>query len=268
MRFVKYHALGNSYLVLEDAEALRGSELSAVVRRLCDPHRGVGGDGTLRLLGLEGSSFRFEVRNPDGSLAEVSGNGARIFARYLVDSGRVGEGSFELLSSAGVAVRAEVRSGEPIRVELAAPSLQPTPPEFYASLAPWRPQVVSVGNPHLVLYGGEGQPELEVAALTPLAQQLESHSRFPARTNVQFAVARSLDTVEALVYERGAGWTAASGSSAMAIVAAGRALGLLGNRVAVHMPGGMLEVEVRSLERWRLSGPVVRVAAGMAEVQV
>jgi len=263
VRFTKYHALGNDYLMLEGpTEAYPEPELAALVQRICSRHRGVGADGALVFRGRHDGAHRFEVRNPDGSQAEMSGNGARIFARWLLDSQRVGEGPFEIESGAGVRIQAAASGVDSIQVTLAAPALRPTPPAVAELSAPWHAQAVSVGNPHLVLFAEPAAAELASHLLTPLAAQLEAHPEFPNRTNVQFAQALARDTVAALVFERGVGWTESSGSSAMAVVAAGRALGLLGDQVSVHMPGGMLRVWVQDPKRWTLSGAVVRVFSG------
>jgi diaminopimelate epimerase len=266
--FFKGHGLGNDYIVLR-AGGLGFRLTPANIRLVCDRHFGVGSDGILLHESSSVADARMRIFNPDGSEAQKSGNGARIFARYLQRWGLPGRRAYAI-ETAGGPVRAIVR-GSLFTVDMGTAT-------FDSAALPMRGRRreavgeritvggrtlvftgVSVGNPHAVFY----LPRLDPAELRRLGPLIERHPLFPERTNVQFARVRSRTIVEAIIWERGAGETRASGSSACAVAAAGRRLGRLGNSVTVVMPGGRLAIGVDA--RWRLTmtGPAVEVATGV-----
>jgi len=264
VRFTKYHALGNDYLVLEEKE---WPFLEArVVRRLCDRHHGVGSDGLL--LRVAGEPHAVEIFNPDGSKAEKSGNGLRIFARYLWDLGIV-DGAPFVVSTAGGDVTCRVR-GDSVTVDMgrvsfdsaeipvAGPRREVLEESLRAGDTTLTFSAATVGNPHCVILRERASAE-EARELGPL---IERDPRFPNRTNVQFVEIRDRSNLKLEIWERGAGYTLASGSSSCAAAAVLRRLGLCDAVVTVHMPGGRLAVEVGEGFAVRLSGPVVRVAEG------
>lgn len=268
MRFHKYHALGNDYLVLEGVSPEPGPE---VVRRLCERHRGVGADGVLCETDGAGVAFGLRVHNPDGSEAETSGNGLRIFARYLRDVGRVGEDEFCVRTRSGVATCAVTADGGRVRVAMgrawfASERVPVTGPLREVVDEPlgdpypdgWRFTAVSMGNPHVVVQVAQARPAL-ARRWGPV---LELDARFPRRTNVQFVQVVSADRLRVMVWERGAGFTEASGSSACAAAAAMRRLGHTAAEVVVSMPGGDLNVTVSDDFEVGQEGPVAAVAAG------
>jgi diaminopimelate epimerase len=270
MRFAKYHALGNDYLVFEGKAV--GDLLSpATVRRICDRHRGVGSDGIL-VRGECDADGRFPLRilNPDGSEAEKSGNGLRIFARYLWDLGAVTERPFEALTPGGVVTCQVLPGGRSVTVEMGRVSFSSAdipvtgPPRevlretLDVAGRPIEFSAATVGNPHCVVLCDRAT-EAEARALGPL---LETDGRFPNRTNVQFVQVLDRRNIRVEVWERGAGYTLASGSSACAASAVVWRLGLCDASVTVHMPGGELGVEVREDFTVRMSGPVTKVFEG------
>jgi len=255
MRFFKYHALGNDYLVLEGGEPPE----ARLVQRICDRHRGIGSDGVLCEVTAPAGVFGFRVINPDGSEAEVSGNGARIFARHLFDQGRVATGPFRLLSSAGRPLTAEVFPPARVQVAMGEARIGPLEAPLGAGYpSGWAFTAVDFGNPHAVVF----LPEADRALAEVWGPRLERDLRFPQRSNVQFAVLRDPQRVDVWIWERGAGFTEASGSSACAVVAAGQALARLAKAVVVSMPGGALEVERSPAGGLVQRGPVAAVAAG------
>ncbi len=250
MRFSKWQALGNTYLLVEraDLDAPLGAD---VVRWLCDPHQGVGADGVLEIGDVRGAEADVVVWNPDGSSAELSGNGARIAAAWLARrSGvafprlRIGERTVPArVQGADVEVDlGDANVGKPEALEIDGERVEVTP--------------VDVGNPHAVI---RREPEhTELLRIGPL---VEHHHRFPGRTNVQLVRPDGLNDLTVAVWERGAGATRASGSSAAAAAAAAIVHGWCQSPVRVHLPGGTLEVDIRE-GRAIVGGPVVEVFRG------
>jgi diaminopimelate epimerase len=250
MRFSKWHALGNAYLLVE-GEAL----MPAQVRELCDPDGGIGSDGVLEVLSVDGSHAEVRVWNPDGSTAELSGNGARIAARWLAQR----SGSSEVTLRMGTRdVTARMLDEDDVRLEVGAVSVGETERlDVGAELIEVTP--VSVGNPHAVV---RGEPDRET--LLRLGPALETHERFPERTNVQLVRIDGPNALTVSVWERGAGETSASGTSAVAAAAAAVANRWVESPVTVHMPGGDLVVELDEENRAALTGPVTYVYTGEA----
>ncbi len=253
MRFSKWHALGNSYLLLERAEL--GAPLEpAAARRLCDPHTGVGADGVLEIVAVEGSdAAEVLIWNPDGSTAELSGNGTRIAASWLARRESAREVSVRVGSRE---IRAALKGGGQVetvigRVEVDASETIEIAGELVALTA------VSVGNPHAVL-----ERELSREELLRLGPLVERHPRFPERTNVQLMRVDAPDAVTALVWERGAGETPSSGTSAVAVAAVALARGAVRSPVTVRMPGGELLVALTSDMEARLTGPAEEICTG------
>lgn len=276
VRFFKGHGLGNDYLAL-DGEGLPFRLSPAVVRLLCDRHTGVGSDGVLARIPSEGADFGVRIWNPDGSEAEKSGNGLRIFAAYLRETGRLGERTRFTVETLGGTVALEVLGEGPdgvltVEVEMGRASFRSADVglagpdrdsghEVLELAAGDRVSAValSLGNPHCVVFEDTLDPE----ELERRGPQLSTHPAFRRGSNVQFARAVAPDALEALVWERGAGPTLASGSSACAVAAAAVRRGLVsGRRVEVRMPGGALRVEVAEDWHVRLRGPVEGVYSG------
>ncbi len=272
--FVKGHGLGNDYLVM-DAADLPAPLTPRQIERICDRNRGVGSDGILVLVpAWAGADFGLRIFNPDGSEAEKSGNGLRIFAKYLHDHGRARGPVFTVDTLGGrVECRCHVAGGrvDEVTVEMGrctfvAPEIPVSGPRREVVAEPLAVgartltiTAVSVGNPHCVVFTDRLDEE-ETRRLGPL---LEHHPAFPNRTNVQFARAASRSEVEIMIWERGAGWTLASGSSSSAVACAAVKTGRCDHGlVTVRMPGGTLSVDVRPDWSIRLQGPVEEVCAG------
>lgn len=274
--FYKGHGLGNDYLALE-LDGLPVSLTPPAIRLLCDRHTGVGSDGILGRTGSDVADFGLRIFNPDGSEAEKSGNGLRIFAAYLLSRGEVEMGTpFSVETPGGIVGMTVVsRSDEGVLIvdaEMGTASFRSadvglrgpdreTENEVLELEAGDRVAIntVSVGNPHAVVF----QDELDPEDLRRRAPQICMHPDFARGTNVQFARAAGPGAVEAWVWERGAGETSASGSSACAVAAAAVRRGMVAERrVEVRMPGGALSVEVRDDWSLLLRGPVEGVYEG------
>lgn len=271
--FVKSHALGNDYIVV-DPGALSFSLTPHAIRLICDRHRGVGSDGILAHVPSERADFGLRIYNPDGSEAEKSGNGLRIFARYLHDHGLAKAREFRIETPGGVvnvALRLKGREVEDITVDMGAATFQS---DRIPVTGPIREVVdeaievdgeplvftaVSVGNPHCVVF----VPDLSQVDLHRLGPKLERHRVFPNRTNVQFAEVKSRNRVAILIWERGAGETMASGSSSCAVAAAAVRKRLADRELTINMPGGELQISVALDWSIRIAGPAVEVYEGM-----
>jgi diaminopimelate epimerase len=272
--FTKGHGLGNDYLVIDERD-LAGPLSVAAIEKICDRNWGVGSDGILLLVPSTRADFGLRIFNPDGSEAEKSGNGLRIFAKYLWDHGHTKKETFTVDTKGGVVeCQLHVRGGHVnfVTVEMGRATFRPadipmTGPASDAVAVPLRlgdgtaltVTAVSVGNPHCVVF----VDRLDDAESRRLGPQIERHPAFPNRTNVQFARVLGRGAVEIRIWERGAGWTLASGSSSCGAASAAVRNGFCDHgRVAVRMPGGELAVHVRPDWSLRLEGPVEEVCSG------
>lgn len=277
VQFTKYHGLGNDYLVVEPA-ALGTAEITAIAPRLCHRNYGVGGDGVL-LGPLPSSTALAALRiiNPDGSEAEKSGNGLRIFARYLWDTQRVGSEPFQIETKGGV-VNAQVLPEQGLirmgmgqarfvdsgTLGLEGPAREVIDERLEVHGNTLSCSAVNVGNPHCVIRGVP-VTEAEARRLGPL---VETAPYFANRTNVQLMRVIDRSNIEIQIWERGAGYTLASGSSASAAACAAKRLGLCDERIAVHMPGGILNVGIDAAFEVIQTGPAARIAEGTIDREV
>ena len=258
--FVKSHGLGNDYLVV-DAHSL-GFELTpARIRHICDRHTGVGADGILVRVDPSAADFGVRIFNPDGSEAEKSGNGLRIFAKFLYDHSYTERSEFTVDTRGGI-VRARLllTAGRvtAVRVDMGRAVIDRSLTTLTVAGEVFHIVSLSVGNPHCVVF----VEALSLPDLLRLGPLIEQHPAFPRRTNVQLAHVESRHAVRALVWERGAGHTLASGSSSCAVAAAGVDKGLLDAQVTVHLEGGDLEIDVRSDLNIVMTGPVEEICTG------
>ena len=312
--YFKGHGLGNEYVVL-DPDELTFALTPARIARICDRQKGIGSDGVLTPEDSDSADFGLWIWNPDGSEAETSGNGLRIFALYLHSTGRTRKRSFTVETRGGT-VRVETQHsrrnavGETgkVRVESqrehhslrcadGGPVCGAT---VHMGRATFRPEAlpctlkvdelieqpitaagesltfngVSVGNPHCVVFHPQSKRRTETDPhrrevqlwrhddLLRLGPALESHRIFPSRTNVQLAEPTGPGSISILIWERGAGETPSSGSSACAAASAAVRLGLVTSPVTVESPGGVLAVDVDEKFDLTLTGPVAEVARG------
>ncbi len=251
MRFEKWHALGNAYVLVSQPDA--GPLTPERVRRLCDTRTGIGSDGVVEVVAGEQVRVEIVIWNPDGSTAEMSGNGTRIAAAWLL---RDLDGDTVEVSVGGRLVRSVAAPEGLVRQEIDDVSVGG---DEELDLSGERVTVipVDVGNPHAVVR----RDALSRDDLLRLGPAVETHRRFPERTNVQLARPGAGGLVHALVWERGAGETSASGSSAVAVGAAAVARGWCASPVSVAMPGGELLVSV-SGSSVVLTGPAEQICAG------
>jgi len=253
MKFSKWHGLGNDYLLVERADLAAPLE-PELVQRLCDYHLGIGSDGILEVTNVEGTRAEIVVWNPDGSTAELSGNGTRIAARWLArergaDEVRIAVGPREVVARMRGRLEVEmdmgpVEVGSPETLDVNGARLEFTP--------------VAVGNPHAVIVRDPDREDL--LHLGPL---VENHPRFPQRTNVQLVRVDSRSEATVGVWERGAGETLSSGTSAVAVAAAAVANGWCDSPVTIHLAGGDLLVVLDADFHARLTGPAQEICSGV-----
>jgi diaminopimelate epimerase len=270
MQFEKYHALGNDYLVLDPQSGGQLPGFSNIVR-ICHRNFGLGSDGILYgPLPSEHADFGLRILNPDGSEAEKSGNGLRIFARYLYDIGAVQHAPFTVDTLGGLVTCTIKQNASTIEVEMGIVQfgLAPTKSEAHAASAPlaalkfpfenkyYTGYAADIGNPHCVLPVENVSKEL-ACQLGPL---IERDERFANKTNVQFLQVIDRSTIQIEIWERGAGYTLASGSSSSAAAAVAHRLGLCDGSIAVRMPGGQIDIVVQDDYAINMRGPATKVA--------
>lgn len=271
--FVKSHGLGNDYIVLNEYE-ISFNLTTKAIQKLCNVHYGIGSDGILLKVPSYKANFGLRILNPDGSEAEKSGNGLRIFAKYLYDSKFSKEKKFTIETPGGV-VQAEIteevnRKAKTIKVDMGKAN-------FISKEIPvncnneecmdellnleykdYLINCVSVGNPHCVIL----KDELDEKEIKQFGTYIENHKMFPNRINVQFAKVISPTEVEVLIWERGAGWTLASGSSSCAVASVMVKKGLTEQNLNVKMPGGTLQIEIDNAWNIKMTGEVREIASG------
>lgn len=271
-QFVKSQALGNDYIVLDESQLSRPLT-PEVVRIICDAHYGIGSDGILLLTTGAAADFGLRIFNPDGSEAEKSGNGLRILAKFLYDHRYTEKQDFTVSTLGGLVHarlhvtnqrvtgitvdmgRATFRSSE---IPVAGPPREVIQEALEAGGRQFTVTAVSVGNPHCVIFSEALDPD-EVRRVGPL---IERHPSFPNRINVQFAKVKSRDRVSILIWERGAGYTLASGSSSCAAAAASVRNGLTDRMLTIESPGGELGVSVGEAWDLTLTGPASEICRG------
>lgn len=272
--FVKIHGLGNEYVVL-DRSNIDFKLTEQAIKRICNIHFGIGSDGIVLKVPSAKADFGFRVFNPDGSEAEKSGNGLRIFCKYLYDYGFAGSQQFSVetlkdIVYAGI-VETEGGKARMIRVDMgkAIFNSREIPvnsdlPEFIgqkitAGDREFTVNCVSVGNPHCVVI----VDELDEKVVKKYGPLLENHPMFPNRINVQFAKPLSDHDAQILIWERGAGHTLASGSSSCGASSVLVKLGLVKGDLTMHMEGGNLRIRIDEDFSIRMTGPVREIARGV-----
>ena len=270
MKFEKYHALGNDYLVFDPETAARSFSREEIIR-ICHRNFGLGSDGILvGPLPTEKADFGLQILNPDGSEAEKSGNGLRIFARYLRDCKKVSTDPFKVDTLGGLVTCEVSHDASSISVEMGQVS-------FHSDIVPiavvgearevlnedivikgatYQYFGATIGNPHCVVPLTEISQDLALS----LGPELENHFLFPNRTNVQLLQILGRNRIRIEIWERGAGYTLASGSSSSAAGAVARKMGACDENITVEMPGGEIRLVIDDDFNVKMTGPATRVA--------
>lgn len=267
MKFYKYHGLGNDYLVY-DLKENRGELNAEMIAMICNRNFGLGSDGILVGPFWKNGKPEVKIYNPDGSEAEKSGNGVRIFSKYLKDAGYVKEKHFLLQTLGGqVEVTYNNESGSNLTVSMGrldfsreAVGAVDVPEELSSVSLKFGGKFydctcVSIGNPHCVIKMSDITKEL----VCQIGKYSETAEYFPRRINTQIVKVLDRNNIRIEIYERGAGYTLASGSSSCAAAGSMYRRGLVDSMVNVHMPGGVLKIEIKPDWNVHMTGEVASV---------
>ncbi len=264
VHFKKYHGLGNDYLVI-DPNVQDFAMTEANIRLICNRNFGVGSDGILYGPTFENDVPALRIFNPDGSEAEKSGNGLRIFAKYLFEKKYVRLKNFKIKTLGGIVdVQVQDRTANLIRINMgnvtfisdeipvAGAHREVVNEPLDINGTEYKVTCLSIGNPHCVI------PMKEVSEETARAigPYVENHKLFPHRINLQIVRVIDRANIDIRIWERGAGYTLASGSSSCAAAAASHKLGFVDKDITVHMPGGTLRIEIADDGQIHMTGPV------------
>jgi diaminopimelate epimerase len=248
----KYHGLGNDYLIFDpNKNELELTEES--VRLICNRNFGVGSDGLLVGPILGQDKLELKILNPDGSEAELSGNGVRIFGKYLKDAGYVqknrfivntlsGQQTIQYLNETGTRIKVSMGklSFYSDEIPVTGPRREVLNETMMFGSIPYRVTCVTIGNPHCVIWLNDISKELACR----IGKHSETADYFPEKINTELLKVVDRTNIEIEIYERGAGYTLASGTSGCAAAGAAYRMGLTDPKMYVHMPGGVLEVEI------------------------
>ncbi|MFA6939831.1 MAG: diaminopimelate epimerase [Clostridiaceae bacterium] len=273
-KFVKTHGLGNEYIVL-DEEEINFELTEKAIRRICNVNFGIGSDGILLKIKSEKADFGLRIFNPDGSEAEKSGNGLRIFCKYVYDYGYAAGREFSLETKGGM-VKAKIietskDKAKLISVEMGRANFnsKEIPTNFetnqvigekiQADDREYEINCVSMGNPHCIVI----KDKLDIDEIKRYGRFIENHSMFPNKTNVQFAKVINRSIAEVLIWERGAGFTLASGSSSCAVACILKKRNLVDDKIKIKMLGGELLIEIDNNWNVKMTGEVRQIAEGI-----
>ncbi|MDE7408621.1 MAG: diaminopimelate epimerase [Muribaculaceae bacterium] len=265
MKFTKMHGCGNDYVYIDCRNGVPDNIKDMAVR-LSDRHKGVGGDGIILICSSDKADFLMRIFNADGSEGMMCGNGIRCVAKYVFDKGLTDKHHLLIDSLSGVKVidiDTDARPGDEetwVTVDMGKPEIETLEETIVLPDGSMLTgSIVSMGNPHFVCYSDETPTDDKVLVKGPLA---EKHSRFPDRSNIEFARIIGKDEVEMRVWERGSGETMACGTGACATAVAAIAKGLTGRDITVHLRGGDLRIALDDRGHVLMTGPATTVFEG------
>ncbi len=274
--FVKSHGLGNEYVVL-DSENITFELTPKVIKKICNVNFGIGSDGVLLKESSDRADVGLRIFNPDGSEAEKSGNGLRIFCKYIFDYGFVSRRQFTVETKGGIVnahiVEVRNRKATLITVDMGRA-------EFRSSLIPtnfhteevddeavevngtkYLVNCVSMGNPHCVVV----KDHLDLDEIRKVGPMIEHYPMFPNRINVQFAQVVNRHEARILIWERGAGFTLASGTSSCAVACVLHKKGLVDSDVLIRCLGGDLKIQISRDWEVRMTGKIRQICSGVLD---
>ncbi|CVK16408.1 diaminopimelate epimerase [Apibacter mensalis] len=272
--FIKSQGLGNEYIVI-DENNITFPLTEKAIQKICNVNFGIGSDGILLKTKSDSADIGLKIFNPDGSEAEKSGNGLRIFCKYVYDYKIIPQKEF-MVETKGGKVHATIQETHEERATLITVDMgqaifnsKQIPTTFNSEEVQdeiisidnqeFLVNCVSVGNPHCVII----KKNLDIEEIKKYGPKIESFYKFPNRINVQFAKIINRDEVQLLIWERGAGFTLASGSSSCAVASVLRKKGLINRQVTIKMLGGELEIEINDNWQIRMTGEVRQICEGI-----
>ncbi len=277
LSFVKYHGLGNDFILVDNRHSPDPILTPEQAERLCDRHFGIGADGVIFALpGQDGTDYTMRIYNSDGSEPEMCGNGIRCMARFLGDlEGADAKSVYTIHTLAGL-ITPKLESDGQITVDMGKPRLSPAlipttltgggdtvvAQSLEVAGEEWSVTCVSMGNPHCITF----VPSVAAIDLEKIGPLFETHGVFPAKTNVEFIEVVSRSHLKMRVWERGAGITLACGTGACASLVAAVLNGKSDRVATLELPGGPLKIEWAADDRIFMTGPAERVFAGQVEV--
>ena len=274
--FTKMHGCGNDFIVVDDVANEWDFDEEAV-QLLCDRHFGIGADGLILVRNPSDpeADFLMLYQNSDGSLAEMCGNGVRVFAKFLTDTGRVTGDSVAVQTLGGIKhveiVRGQdgefrlacVDMGAPVLAAADIPTTLPGDPVVDALVSTdaggFRVTCVSMGNPHAIVW----VDDVDEAPVTSIGPLVETASVFPRKTNVEFAQVVDEGRIRLRVWERGVGETLACGTGACATLVGAALTGRTGRTATIELPGGELDIAWNDDGRVLMTGPAETVFSGV-----
>lgn len=268
--FVKMQGIGNDFVLIDvrtDDIFPVGSDhdLTLQAKQICDRHFGVGADGLILVMNSDKANYKMRVLNPDGSEAEMCGNGIRCFCRYVYEASEDKKDVISVETLAGIMVPAViVENGQfaGVEVDMGKPIIEAQNEKLIVEGQSFVINKISMGNPHCVIFV-KNIDDVDISKIGPIIENLP---QFPNRTNVEFVEILNDKEIRLKVWERGAGETLACGTGACASVVAASSASLTGRRAIVHLPGGSLDIEWEEDDHVVMRGPAEKVFEGMIKI--
>lgn len=262
IQFVKMQGAGNDFVVIDARAGMPdGVDLVQLARQMCDRHYGVGADGIIIVLASDKANYRMRVINPDGSEAEMCGNGIRCFARYVWEKSEDKKEVISVETPAGIKIPAVIIENgnfSSVEVDMGIPVVEALQESLTVEGVSYKINKISTGNPHCVIFVDDPD-NVDLGSIGPIIENLP---QFPNRTNVEFVQVKNKKELVIKVWERGAGETLACGTGACASAVASISNNLTENKVIAHLPGGDLTVEWADDKHIIMRGPAEFVFEG------
>ena len=269
IQFVKMQGTGNDFVIIDGIKNpdIVGAihELLLLAKKLCDRNFGIGADGLILVLPSDKADYRMRIFNPDGSEAEMCGNGIRCFTRFVWESSEEKKAVISVETLAGIMVPAPIVDGEifaGVEVDMGEPSVEAVNEPLKIESLDYSINKISMGNPHCVIF----VEDLQAVRIKEIGSIIENLPQFPNRTNVEFVQVINDKEIVLKVWERGAGETLACGTGACASVVAASLNNLTGKKVVVHLPGGDLGIEWAPDDHVIMRGPAEKVFEGIIKI--
>ncbi|MFA5103654.1 MAG: diaminopimelate epimerase [Candidatus Margulisiibacteriota bacterium] len=269
IQFIKMQGTGNDFIIIDGIKnpdiVEAGRDLSLLARQLCDRNFGIGADGLILVLPSEKADYRMRIINPDGSEAEMCGNGIRCFTRFVWEKAQEKKDVISVETLAGIMVPAPIVDGDSfvgVEVDMGEPVVEAVKEPLKIENLDYFINKISMGNPHCVIF----VEDLQSVRIKEIGQIIENLPQFPNRTNVEFVQVINDKEIMLKVWERGAGETLACGTGACASVVAASLNNLTGKKVVVHLPGGDLGIEWAPDDHVIMRGPAEKVFEGTIRI--